>query len=97
MSFNEYFSEYFSFNEYFSAMILHRRKQEVHTSSHLQSCNSNKTFISQIYIELLVAWEKSLIFSAPGDVKLIATLTTKSKSKSKSNLSHAHSELQNDT
>ena len=50
MSFNQYFSEYFSFNEYFSAIILHPRKQEVDTSSYLQSCNSNKTFISQIYI-----------------------------------------------
>ena len=66
MSFNEYFSEYFSFNEYFSAIILHPRKQEVDTSSYLQSCNSNKTFISQIYIELSVAWEKSLIFQPLG-------------------------------
>ena len=69
MSFNEYFSEYFSFNEYFSAIS--------RTSLYLQSCNSNKTFISQIYIELSVIWEKSLIFSAPGDLKVIATLITK--------------------
>ena len=92
MSFNEYLSEYFSFNEYFSAIILHPRKQEVDTFSYLQSCNSNKTFISQIYIELSVAWEKCLVFSAPGDVKLIATLIMKP-----TNLSHAQSELRNDT
>ena len=90
MSFIEYFSEHFSFNEYFSAIISHPRKQEVDTSSYLQSCNSNETFISQI--ELSVAREKSLIFSAPGDVKLIATLIMKS-----TNLSHVQSELQNDT
>ena len=65
MSFIEYFSEYFSFNEYFSAKILHPRKQEVDTSSYFQSCNSNKSFISQIYIELSVAREKSLIFFSP--------------------------------
>ena len=68
------------------------KKAKSRTSSYLQSCNSNKTFISQIYIELSVAWEKSLIFSAPRNLKLIATLITKP-----TNLSHVQSELQNDT
>ena len=44
------------------------------------------------FIELSVGWAKSLIFSVPGDLKLIATLITKL-----TNLSHIQSELQNDT
>ena len=71
------------------------KKARSRYSSYLQSCNSDKTFISQIYIELsVVLIEKLDFFSALGDVKLIATLIMIMKP---TNLSHIQSELQNDT
>ena len=78
-------------NHPLSAILLHPRKQKVE----LLYIFNHATVIRLSYlrfIELLVAWEKSLIFSAPGDLKLIATLNTKP-----TNLSHIESELQNDT
>ena len=74
-----------------SAIILHPRKQKVEL---LYICN-HATVIRLSYlrfIELSVASEKSLIFSASGHLKLITTLITKP-----TNLSHIQSELQNDT
>ena len=78
-------------NQPLSTIILHPRKQKVEL---LYTCN-HATVIRLSYlrfIELSVAWEKSLIFSAPGDLKLIETLIT-----TLTNLSHIQSELQNDT
>ena len=49
MSFNEYFSEYFSFNEYISAIILHPRKQEVEV---LHVCN-HATVIRLSYLRFI--------------------------------------------
>ena len=66
------------------------------TSKKAKSRTCNHTTVIGLsylrFIELLVALEKSLILSVPGDLKLIATLITKP-----TNLSHIQSELQNDT
>ena len=63
-------------NHPLSAIILHLRKQKV---ERLYICN-HATVIRLSYlrlIELSVAREKSLIFSVPWDLTLIATLITK--------------------
>ena len=63
-------------NHPFSAIILHSRKQKVEL---LYICN-HATEIRLLYLrfmELLVAWKTSLIFSVSWDLKLIPTLITK--------------------
>ena len=63
-------------NHPFSAIILHPRKQKVEL---LYICNhATEIRLSYLrFMELLVAWKKSLIFSVSWDLKLIATLITK--------------------
>ena len=60
-------------NHSLSAIILHPRKQKVEL---LYTCNHAKVIrLSYLrFIELSVAWEKSLTFSVPWDLKLIGTL-----------------------